>query len=72
MSKLKFMRVLATGYNVVDVDYAKEKGVVVTNSPSYGTTVVAEMTFVLLLEICNHKVKCLFSFRCCVNRTHRT
>lgn len=51
---VKYVGVLATGYNVVDVEAAKEKGIVVTNVPSYGTTTVAQMTMALLLEMCHH------------------
>ena len=54
MPNLKYIGVLATGYNVVDVVAAKEKGIVVTNIPSYGTTAVSQMTFALLLEMCHH------------------
>ncbi len=52
---IKYVGVLATGYNVVDVNSAKEHGVVVTNIPTYGTTAVAQFVFALLLELC-HRV----------------
>ncbi len=51
---LKFIGVLATGYNVVDVNAAKGKGVVVSNIPSYGTAAVAQFAIAMLLEICHH------------------
>lgn len=51
---VKYIGVLATGYNVVDVSTAKEKGITVCNIPAYGTTAVAQMVFALLLEICHH------------------
>ncbi|MDR1801714.1 MAG: D-2-hydroxyacid dehydrogenase [Lachnospiraceae bacterium] len=51
---IKYIGVLATGYNVVDVTFAKEKGIVVTNIPTYGTDVVGQFAIALLLEICHH------------------
>jgi len=54
LPELKYIGVLATGYNVVDVKYATEKGITVTNIPTYGTAAVAQMTIALLLELCHH------------------
>ena len=51
---IRFIGVLATGYNVVDVDAAKEKGVMVANIPTYGTAAVAQFAIAMLLEICHH------------------
>ena len=51
---IKFVGVLATGYNVVDVAAAKEKGIPVANIPTYGTAAVGQFTIALLLEICHH------------------
>jgi len=51
---LKLIAVLATGYNVVDCLYAKEKGITVCNVPTYGTASVAQYAIALLLEVCHH------------------
>ncbi len=51
---MKFIGVLATGYNIVDVAAAKEKGIVVANIPTYGTAAVGQFAIALLLEICHH------------------
>lgn len=51
---MKLIAVLATGYNVVDYAYAKEKGVLVCNVPTYGTACVGQYAVALLLEICHH------------------
>src|SRR5699024_7903808 len=50
----KFISVLATGYNVVDCEAAKEKGIPVSNVPAYGTDAVGQFAIALLLEICHH------------------
>lgn len=52
--RLKYIGVLATGYNVVDIAAARERGIVVTNIPTYGTAAVAQYVFALLLELCHH------------------
>ena len=49
---LRYIGVLATGYNIVDTDTAKERGVIVTNIPAYSTDSVAQMVFAHLLNIC--------------------
>lgn len=51
---MKFISLLATGYNVVDYSYAREKGIPVTNVPTYGTASVGQFAMALLLEICHH------------------
>lgn len=52
--EMKYVGVLATGYNVVDVASAKKHGITVTNIPTYGTQAVAQYVMALLLEICHH------------------
>lgn len=51
---LKAIAILATGYNVVDIDAAKKRGIPVCNVPAYGTDAVAEFAMSLLLELCHH------------------
>ena len=51
---MKFISLLATGYNVVDYAYAAEKGIPVTNVPTYGTASVSQFSIALLLEVCHH------------------
>lgn len=53
-SNIKLIGALATGYNVVDYAYAKEKGIPVVNVPTYGTQIVGQYAVGLLLEICSH------------------
>jgi glycerate dehydrogenase len=51
---VKYITLLATGYNVVDVDFARQRGIPVSNVPSYGTASVAQFAIAMLLEICHH------------------
>ncbi|MDR2738625.1 MAG: D-2-hydroxyacid dehydrogenase [Treponema sp.] len=51
---IRYVGVLAAGYNIVDVNAAKAKGVMVTNIPAYGTAAVGQFAIALLLEICHH------------------
>ena len=55
LPRLRFIAVLATGYNVVDVAAARQRGIPVSNVPEYGSDGVAQHTMALLLELC-HRV----------------
>lgn len=54
LPKLRYIGALATGYNTIDVEAAREKGITVCNVPFYCVETVAQQTFALLLELCNH------------------
>lgn len=51
---IKFVGILATGYNIVDVEAARERGIPVSNIPTYGTAAVSQYAMALLLELCHH------------------
>lgn len=54
LPELRYIGVLATGYNVVDLDAARARGIPVTNVPAYSTRSTAQLTLALLLELCHH------------------
>ena len=54
LKKTRYIGVLATGYDVVDIRAARELGISVTNIPTYGTASVATIHFRVLLELCHH------------------
>ena len=54
LPKLRYIGALATGYNTIDVEAAREKGITVCNVPFYCVETVAQQTFALLLELCSH------------------
>ncbi|MGI6011459.1 MAG: D-2-hydroxyacid dehydrogenase [Ruminococcus sp.] len=54
LPELSYIGVLATGYNVIDIAAARERGITVTNIPAYSTNSVAQMVFSLLFALCSH------------------
>jgi glycerate dehydrogenase len=54
LPELRYIGVLATGFDVVDTQKARERNIIVTNIPSYGTDTVAQMAIALLLELCHY------------------
>jgi glycerate dehydrogenase len=53
LADLRYIGVLATGYNVIDIEGARRHGIVVSNVPTYGTASVAQFVFAMLLELCH-------------------
>jgi glycerate dehydrogenase len=54
LPRVRFIALLSTGYNIVDVAAARKLGIPVSNVPAYSTDSVAQLTFALLLEMCHH------------------
>ena len=55
-SRLKYIGVMATGYNIVDTEAAHQRNIIVTNVPAYSTMSVAQLTFAIILELSVHTV----------------
>lgn len=53
-ARLQYIGVMATGYNIVDMNAARNRNITVTNVPSYSTISVAQLTFAIMLELCVH------------------
>ncbi len=53
LPSLQFIELLSTGYNVIDCDYARERGIPVSNIPAYSTDAVAQLVFAFILSFCN-------------------
>ncbi|MEO7046278.1 MAG: D-2-hydroxyacid dehydrogenase [Ferruginibacter sp.] len=53
-ARLQYIGVMATGYNIVDVNAAHKRNITVSNVPSYSTVSVAQLTFAIMLELCVH------------------
>ncbi|HTH81674.1 MAG TPA: D-2-hydroxyacid dehydrogenase [Mucilaginibacter sp.] len=54
LTNLKYVGVIATGYNIVNTEVCKKKGVIVSNVPGYSTASVAQLVFAFILELCHH------------------
>ncbi len=54
LPNVKFIDLLSTGYNITDIDYARERNIPVSNVPAYSTDSVAQLTFSFILEFCSH------------------
>ena len=52
--QIRYIGALSTGYNVIDIEAARERGIPVSNIPGYATEAAAQLTFALLLDICQH------------------
>ena len=63
LPELRYIGVLATGYNVVDTEAAAARGIPVTNVPEYGTASVVQLVFAHLLNFCNHAAEHVASVR---------